>query len=101
MNYLAAIQTRYVGPGRVRGSAIIAKANGIRIRYGYRDDLNRDQNHAEAVRQLCNRLHWSGSLVCGGLPDGSRVWVWRQEQLQTADELVIDELIRGYPGKEK
>lgn len=89
MNYLAAIVTRYVGPGNVRGSRIIAKANGYSVRMDYRDDLSLDQNHEEAVRKLCRRLDWTGSLVCGGLPDSTRVWVWRQERLQTSTEIAV------------
>ncbi len=75
---MKAIRTRYAGPANTRGSRIIATAEGgprpHRIVVPY--DHGSDNPHADAAAALCRSLGWSGTLVEGGLPDGSFAFVF-------------------------
>lgn len=52
-----------------------------------------DLDHSRAVRKLCARMDWHGSLVAGSLMKAGvcigKVWVWRQEGLQTGEEIAL------------
>ena len=76
---MQAIVTKYHGPGNVRGSRIIAKADAGSIQFGYRHELNGEQNHKAAADALAKKLGWDtdayGSLVGGGLP-GNAGYAW-------------------------
>lgn len=65
--------------------------DGNRVVIRGSDMVSDDDNHAVACRKLCLEMGWSGSLVRGQLLGVGHVWVWRQEGLQCADELVIAE----------
>lgn len=69
---MQAIQTKYLGPTDSRGSRIKATAGGgesITIPYPYEAREGVDA-HAIAARALADKLHWTGTLVGGALPDG-------------------------------
>jgi len=75
---MKAIRTRYCGPTDYRGSRIIATAEGgdrpWRVVVPY-DHGSRDPHRVAAVA-LCRKLGWHGTLVSGGLPDGSCAFVF-------------------------
>lgn len=73
---MQAIRTKYHGPSNVRGSRISATAAAGRVIVEWDDALNYEQNHAAAAQKLCAKLNWSGTLISGGLPDGSKVHVF-------------------------
>jgi hypothetical protein len=65
-----AIETKYFGPGNVRGSRIQAKANGVPPIYYERHFSNMDREHANAAKFLAEKYNWSGLWVAGGKADG-------------------------------
>ena len=73
---MQAIQTRYHGPGNVRGSCIIARCDAGRVIVSYDHALNGEENHRAAARALCAKLAWTGDFVSGTLPDGSHAHVF-------------------------
>ena len=90
---MKAIVTKYHGPGNVRGARYSATDNdGNRVSVQASDVLNSDQNHRAACRKLCLTMGWAGTLVQGALLGVGQVFVWRQERLLVADELVIQEI---------
>lgn len=50
---------------------------------------NELSDHEAAVRKLCLKMDWHGRLVCGSLLGVGQVWVWGQEGLQVASEIVV------------
>ena len=66
-----AIQTRYFGPGNVRGSRIkaFAEAGSVTVSYDYA--LNASENHLAAAKALASKLQWDGTWVGGALPNSS------------------------------
>jgi len=71
------IHTKYVGPGNVRGSRVIATAaGGTKVTLGWASELDSSANHDRAARALAVKLGWSGRFHSGGLKDGSRVYVF-------------------------
>ena len=58
-----------------------------------------DEHHRSAVKKLCLKMGWSCFLVNGALMKGGvqigQVWVWRQEQLAVAEELVVSAAVKG------
>ena len=90
---MKAIVTKYHGPTQYR-SAYYCASDGDGNRATVRaSDWDGGQGPREAVKALCAKMGWSGSLVEGGLMQGGHsageVFVWRQEGLAVADELVI------------
>lgn len=67
---MQSIETRYYGPGNVRGARIRAKASG-----GFTlwiDYEPASQNpHRDAAVALCKKLGWHGTLCEGGIKRGS------------------------------
>lgn len=72
---MQAIQTKYFGPGNVRGSRFRAACDAGTITVPYDHALNAEDNHRAAAAALAKKLGWTspeyGKLVCGGLPDGT------------------------------
>jgi len=72
-----AIRTKYSPPTDTRGSRIVATAEGgarpWRVSIPY---THGGQEHREAALALCAKMGWHGTLVDGGLPDGSVAWVF-------------------------
>jgi len=69
---MKAILTKYRGATNSLGSRIIATAEGgHRVTIPYPHELSGEAVHAAAALTLCKKLNWTGSLVGGGLPDGS------------------------------
>ena len=65
------ITTRYVGPGNVRGSRIIAtSASGQRCVVPYDDAGRSEDAHVKAARALAVKLGWQGRWVMGGTKTG-------------------------------
>ena len=72
---MKAIKTKYHGPGNVKGSRISATdEDGNRVVLSYRDELNSEQNHRRAAKQLCEKMKWRGTYYGGHLRD-CMVWV--------------------------
>jgi|SRR5579875_747240 len=58
------IQTRFHGPGNVRGARISARdeaGNTAVIPYPY--ELSIEGAHRKAARQLCDKMDWHGTLL--------------------------------------
>ena len=81
---MQAIQTRYFGPGNVRGARIIATCAAKRMSFPYRHDLNADENHALAADLLRDDMGWVGEgygdTVSGCLQDGSYAHVMTERK---------------------
>lgn len=82
------IVTKYHGPTNTRGSRITADdGDGNRVSTPYACELDSSENHAEACRQLCEKMGWGGRLQGGCLLRGgvtqAMVWCWidKSEQL--------------------
>ena len=77
---MKAIHVKYYGPGNVKDSRFIARAEGVpSLTWSYRHAMNADDNAFEAARALAERNGWlnDGSRLVGGtLPDGSRCFVF-------------------------
>lgn len=74
---MQAIQTRYHGPGNVRGSRVSARCDAGRVMIEWDDRLNIEENHAAAARALCGKMGWKDrKLVSGVLHDGTHVHVF-------------------------
>jgi hypothetical protein len=71
---MQAIRTRYHGPSNVKGSRIAAKCEGGALSMPYNHSLTLQANHAEAARQLAERLGWVG-VYHGGYFDRDYYWV--------------------------
>lgn len=68
---MKAIETKYVGPGNVRGSRIIATdSDGNRAIIPYPHELNTEQAHAAAALALCGKMKWRGTLNAGSTRRG-------------------------------
>ena len=69
---MKAIQTKYFGPGNVKGSRFKASdedGNSITVPYDYAMDS--EGNHDRAAVALCEKMGWTGNLYRGGLKDGN------------------------------
>ena len=70
---MQAIVTKYLGPTNTKGGRIKALADAGSITISYPQRLNPPEAHAEAARQLAEKLEWTapelGELVQGWLPD--------------------------------
>jgi hypothetical protein len=68
---MKAIETRYVGPGNVRGARIIASdSDGNRVTLSYPDELSGEAVHRKAAQALADKMGWTGRLVAGGTKRG-------------------------------
>jgi len=66
-----AIETRYFGPGNVRGTRIIATtASGVRHTIGYPYELSGEAVHRKAAEELRDKLGWKGRMVAGSTKAG-------------------------------
>ena len=72
---MQAIQTYFIGPTNHRGSRIVAKSAAGKVTLEWDHALNPAGNHRAAARALAEKYGWSGEWVCGGLADGSSVFV--------------------------
>ncbi len=88
-NTMQAIETKYHGPGNVRGSRVTAKCERGKLTVSWDPSLNSDANHRRACRMLLEKFaredvkeygkteaehHW-GDFVTGELESGVRVHV--------------------------
>lgn len=67
---MQAIETKYFGPGNVKGSrvkATTASGHSITLHWDY--GLNPEENHMAAANALKNKLKWGGTLIQGALKD--------------------------------
>lgn len=65
---MKAIETKYHGPGNVRGARISASdGDGHRVSIPYPHHLSREETHVAAVKAFCRKMRWSGSLMRGEL----------------------------------
>ena len=65
-----AIQTKYFGPGNVRGSRVKAFADGGSLILSWNHALNAEGNHIAAAMALARKLGWTG-VWSGGSTHGS------------------------------
>lgn len=75
---MQAIQTRYFGPGNVRGSRIKATCSAGSLTLSYDDSLSVEKNHETAAIALIAKLEWQdivNELHGGQLKNGDYVWV--------------------------
>lgn len=72
---MQAIQTYAIGPSNYRGSRIVAKASAGRLMLNWQYDLNPEDNHRRAAQAFADKFGWTGQWVCGGMADGSSVFV--------------------------
>lgn len=76
-------------PGITRAARYSATdGDGNRVSVQQRDDLNSDQNHAEAVRKLCRKMNWTGTLVKGWFKKTQWVWVWVERNHQETGKVI-------------
>lgn len=72
---MQAIQTKYFGPGNVKGARIVAKCAARHLFVSYDHALNVEGNHIAAAEALRAKLEWVGAgygdLASGCLEDGS------------------------------
>jgi hypothetical protein len=68
---MQAIVTKYHGATNFRGSRVSAKASAGRVTVSWDDALDVDANHRAAAVALCRKFGWHGTLVEGGLPEGT------------------------------
>jgi hypothetical protein len=70
-----AIETKYLGPTNSRGPRIKATAQAGSRTADYLHNLNIEENHSHAARQLAEKLGWKGNWYGGGTPKGDYVFV--------------------------
>lgn len=83
IQYLTAIETRYLGPTNMRGSRIVA-TTGDRVRLIVPYDYNADRPcdaHAKAALALCNKMGWDGDLI-GGHTRSGMCWVFANKAVR-------------------
>ena len=85
---MKAIVTKY-HPASGRYSASDYDGNRVFVAGESGHGITTEMNHERAVRKLCEVMGWQGTLISGGLLGVGLVWVWRQEQLQTANEIAV------------
>lgn len=66
-----AILTKYLGPTNTRGARVKAWCQADSLTVAWDDALDVNANHELAARALARSLGWKGTLIGGGLPDGS------------------------------
>ena len=65
------IETKFFGPGNVRGSRIKATStSGESVTVSYDHALSSDENHHRAAIALARKLGWTGRMVYGGAQRG-------------------------------
>lgn len=89
---MQAIETRFFGPTETRGSRIRASCEGGSLYVPYDHALDREANHREACKRLCEKLCWDSDRFFGGwLASGQYAWVpvftydWEQRQKEVAN----------------
>lgn len=68
-----AILTKFIGPAAVKGARVKATTGNGRIALTLPWDhaVGVDANHARAAVALANKLHWTGTMIQGGMDNGS------------------------------
>ena len=73
---MKAIVTKYLGPTDRRGSRIKADdGDGNTATISYPHELSGEAVHFEAVKALCRKMDWKGTLEPGAIKNGY-AWVW-------------------------
>jgi hypothetical protein len=65
-----AIETKYYGPGNVRGARIKATDGDNTVWIGYPHELDTDSAHRLAAETLCAKLGWDYSMIQGATKRG-------------------------------
>ena len=78
---MKAIETKYHGPGNVKGSRISASdCDGNRIIMSYASENTSEENHRDAALALIHKMGWDKSKgykgIIGGSLKNSMVWVF-------------------------
>lgn len=73
---MQAIQTKYLCPTNFRGSRIKVTCAAKSATIDWRHDLNSEENHINAAKELIAKLSWKGNIASGQLKDGSYVHVF-------------------------
>lgn len=89
---MQAIHTRFLPPTNFRGERIVAQCQAMRLVVSYPYELNQDDAHRNAAKQLCQAMHkkcaelygekpenspWLRPFVTGQIADGSYVHVFK------------------------
>jgi hypothetical protein len=74
---MKAIVTTYKGPTATRGSRILVRAEGV-PRKSYPYDHGADNVHRQCAEAFRDSFGWQGALIEGGLPNGDRVFVFKE-----------------------
>lgn len=69
-----AIETKFLGPTKTRGSRVKATADAGSVTIGWDYSIDVVDNHRLAAEQLMKKLEWTGNLIGGGTRSGY-VWV--------------------------
>lgn len=71
------IETKYIGPGNVRGTRIKATTEKESVTIPYDHSLNLAENHETAAEALRQKLAWKGEFIIRGepLPSGGMVFI--------------------------
>ena len=72
---MAAIFTKYHGPGAIHGSRVSATCEGTKVVVSFDDAKSTFHNHIEAMRKCAARRRMSGTFVADDAPGGALVWV--------------------------
>ena len=68
---MKAIQTKYFGPGNVKGSRIKAfDSDGNSVTISYPHELSGEDVHRKAAEALRDKMQWKGEMVGGSIKTG-------------------------------
>lgn len=73
---MQAIQVKYISPTNTKPARVKAIAHGRSLTISLDHELDHDAAYAKAAIELCKLLKWKGTLIGGGLKDGSEVFVF-------------------------
>lgn len=76
------IITKYMSATNTLGSRIKATGGGQSVTVPYDYSMADSELHAHAVAVLNKKLHWSGEMVGGSMPNGM-VWVFANDERVT------------------
>lgn len=96
---MQSIRTRYFGPSNSKESRIQAKCEAKTIYMPYRHELNIEENHRAACRELVRAMKWDTSDysdLVGGEFYGDTYWVFDDKRLKSI-RAWVDLMRKGTP----
>lgn len=89
---MQAIQVKFLGPSNVRGSRRKAWCDAGQVTVSTDFALNAEENARKACEALRDKLGWHkphhGDMVCGVLPNGDYVFVFRDDRSAWAGKAI-------------